>query len=142
MILNTHLFHRAAPLSDSNNVRSILLFQVDKLSQDYPQHGEKLVINTEYLTEVNASVSSFLGFGRKRSNPPFPESSIDSLGLSKLFALQLNLLRAFPKVLLKRILKKITPSYFFITFKNAVVANRTHASKTLDNNSSNPYLNN
>ena len=141
MILNTHLFHRAAPLSESKNVRSILLFQVDKLSPDYPEHGERLLINTEFLTEVNASVSSFLGFGRKRSNPPFPESSIDSLGLSKLFALQLNLLRAFPKVLLKRILKKIIPSYFFITFKNAVVANRTYAPKTLNDNSSNPYLN-
>ena len=142
LILNTHLFHRAAPLSDSENVRSILLFQVDRISPEYPEHGEKLLLNSEFLADVNPEITKFLGFGRKRSNPPFPESSLATLGPSKITSLQLTLLKASPKVIAKNILKKIIPQFFFITLKNAVVANRTNAPKDNDNMSSNPYLDN
>ena len=141
LILNTHLFHRAAPLSNRKNVRSILLFQVDRISPDFPNHGEKLLVNSEFLSEINQTVANFLGFGRKRSNPPFPESSLATLGPKKLFTLYFDILKAAPKVLTKHIAKKIIPSYFFINFKNAIVANRTAAPKSLSS-SSNPYIDN
>lgn len=138
LILNTHLFHRAAPFTNSNYTRSILLFQADQISPDYPEHGEKLLVNTEFLSGMNPRISTFLGFGRKRCNPPFPESSSSTLNLNTFLLLQLRLFKVFPHIIAKQLLKKLLPHYFLTLFKNLVVANRTSPS-TLGL-PSNPYL--
>lgn len=132
LVLNTHLFHRAAPIIGKANVRSLLLFQVDKISNRYPHHGEKVFLNPEFLAAANPEIFSYLGFGRKRAYPPFPESSLVNLDLSHLLSLQARLLRALPRALVLKYLKRAIPSSLLAKFKNFLVSHASRQSLMAD----------
>ena len=139
LILNTHVFHRAAPLRDSAYTRSILLFQVDKVSNKYPNHGEKLVVQPEFFKDFNPAIIALLGFGKERAYPAFPETSMDTLNLKQLLYLQKAVFTAFPRTVFRKFLKRVLPQSFVVTFKNLLVSRSK--SKPLPNTpASNPYL--
>ncbi len=117
LILNTHAFHRAAPIRNSNYMRSILLFQADAISPGYPEHGEKLYVNPEFFSEANPQIFSFLGFGRSRAFPAFPETNIKTLNLKQFAFLSLSILNAFPRLLLKKSIKRIISADSLAKFK-------------------------
>lgn len=143
LILNTHIFHRASPIIDRKYSRSILLFQVDQVSKDYPNHGEALYVNPGLIRDISPAVMSFLGFSRKRAYPAFPESSIASLGTDKLYDLQLELLKVLPRAVALKILKRILPSNIVTRIKNSIVgkrSSRTSQPQARAMTSANPYL--
>ena len=125
LILNTHLFHRASPIRKSSYMRSILLFQVDDISANYPYHGEKLFVNPAFLDNFSPQISSFLGFGRTRSYPPFPESSFGTLDLNHAYFVLLKLLRSLPILTLKALLKRILTADVLAKVKNFYVVLNT-----------------
>lgn len=139
LILNTHLFHRAAPIRDSKYMRSILLFQVDKISADYPDHGERLFINPAFLSEFNTKISSFLGFGRRRAYPPFPESSLATLNLMQAYILSIKLLRALPGLALVKFIKRFLPVDALAKFKINTVFSNSRALSRKPITPPNPY---
>ena len=139
LILNTHVFHRAAPLRDSAYTRSILLFQVDKVSNKYPNHGEKLIVQPEFFKDFNPAIIALLGFGKERAYPAFPETSIDTLNLGQLLYLQKAVFTAFPRTIFRKLLKKVLPAYLVVTFKNLLVSkSKSKPSRNIP--ASNPYL--
>lgn len=130
LILNTHAFHRAAPIRNSNYLRSILLFQADAISPDYPEHGEKLYVNPEFFSEMNSQILSFLGFGRSRAFPAFPETSIKTLNLKQFTLLSSSIFKAFPKLLLIKTIKRIISADSLAKIKTfSVFQNSKKASK-------------
>lgn len=140
LILNTHIFHRAAPLRDNSYTRSILLFQVDKTSKEYPKHGEKLVISPQFIKVLNPLIFMLFGFGRERDYPPFPETSINTLNLWQLLLLQKLLLTTLPRTSFKKFLKKVLPLTFIVSFKNKTVHNRSKPSLNSNQLFTNPYI--
>jgi hypothetical protein len=124
VILNTHLFHRAGPVSESSYTRSILLFQVDKLPEDYTAHGEYTYLNPEHIDTLDENLVAFLGFGRTRSCDAFPATSAATLELSQLIKLYFYLLSLFPSALSKKLLTRIMPPDVITALKNLVIKNR------------------
>ena len=140
LILNTHLFHRAAPIRDSSYMRSILLFQVDQLSADYPYHGERLFINPAFLSEFNTKISTLLGFGRRRDYSPFPESSLATLDLKQAYLLLLKLLRTLPGLALIKLIKRFLPADALAKIKITTVFANSRALGKQSTSLPNPYL--
>jgi hypothetical protein len=141
LILNTHVFHRAAPLRDSAYTRSILLFQVDKTSNKYPNHGEKLIVQPEFFKDFNPAIVSLLGFGQERAYPAFPETSIDTLNLKQLIYLQKAILTSFPRTVFRKFLKTVLPASFVVSIKNLLVS-KSKSKPSPNTSDSNPYLEN
>lgn len=139
LILNTHVFHRAAPLRDSAYTRSILLFQVDKVSHKYPYHGEKLIVQPEFFKDFNPAIIALLGFGKEREYPAFPETSIDTLNLKQLLYLQKAVFTAFPRTIFRKFLKRVLPASLVVTFKNLLVS-KSRSKPSTNTLPSNPYI--
>lgn len=118
LILNTHTFHRAAPICNPAYHRAILLFQVDEISDQLPGHGEKLLINPEFLVNFNDELASFLGFGRQRNYPAFPETSAATIGAKENLSVEWQLMRQLFPSLLKQLAKTLLPHNFIVSVKN------------------------
>ena len=140
LILNTHVFHRAAPIKDSNYMRSILLFQADSVSTDYPGHGEKLYVNPEYFSEVTPQIISFLGLGRPRAYPAFPETSVKTLELEQATLLWLRLFKVLPRLFLIRFLKRYMSSDSLVKLKIFSVFANSKKNAQQQTPPSSPYL--
>ena len=141
LILNTHVFHRAAPLRDSAYTRSILLFQVDKVSTKYPYHGEKLVVQPEFFKDFSPAVTSLLGFGKQRDYSAFPDTSINTLNLKQLLLLEAAILSCFPRTIFRKFLKKFLPPALVVVFKNMLVS-RSKPKQLPNPPATSPYLEN
>jgi len=139
LILNTHVFHRAAPLKDDAYTRSILLFQVDSVSDRYPGHGEKLLIQPEFLEEITPEIQTLFGFGRKRAYPAFPETSLLTLKVRHLLILQSQVFKALPMIFFKKVLKAVLPPSIVTVFKNRSVSDRSQRMAP-SQAPSNPYI--
>ena len=140
LILNTHTFHRAKPIRDSNYLRSILLFQVDSITSSYPDHGEKLYVNTEYFSEYSPQILSFLGFGRKRAYPPFPETSVKTLNSAQITLLWASLFKVLPKIFLLKALKRLLPPNLLSRLKIFAIAVNANVYAQDADPVANPYL--
>ncbi len=118
LIINTHIFHRAAPVRRRDYKRAILLFQVDEMSDQLPGHGEKLLLNPEYLENCNAELAAFLGFGCARNDPAFPETSAATIGVKENLAAEWQLMRQLFRAILKKLGKMFLPHNLIVTVKN------------------------
>lgn len=74
VICNTHGIHRAEPFKDVNYIRTTLIFQVDEIGDNNQStgHGERSLVNIEYMDNLNSEIIEYLGLGCKRNYPIFP----------------------------------------------------------------------
>ncbi|MBD2208383.1 phytanoyl-CoA dioxygenase family protein [Nostoc linckia FACHB-104] len=117
IICDIHGVHRAEPFQDKNYTRTSLLFQVDQVGSQYIGHGEKNIVNTEYLDNLSPEVMDYLGFGFKRNYPAFPNSSVSTMPPKDILLLQQNLFMQTIKALNKSMVKSILPAEAVINAK-------------------------
>ncbi|WP_250479465.1 MULTISPECIES: phytanoyl-CoA dioxygenase family protein [unclassified Caballeronia] len=79
VIYNTYGIHRARPVTDKNFVRKSVFFQVDSEIQK----SEPIIVNTEFISEVNERTSMFLGFGQPSEYDVFPKTSMNTAPLNR-----------------------------------------------------------
>jgi hypothetical protein len=117
IISDIHGIHRAEPFHDAKYSRTTLLFQVDQVGNKYMGHGEKNLVNTEYLDSLTPEIMDYLGFGFPRTYPAFPSSSAATIKIEDMLALQKQLLPQIIKALSKNLVKYLLPSELFIFAK-------------------------
>jgi hypothetical protein len=117
IICDIHGIHRAEPFQDDNYNRTTLLFQVDQVGSEYVGHGEKNLVNTEYLDNLTPEVMDYLGFGFPRTYPAFPNSSVATLKPQDIFALQKKLLPQIIEAFFKYIVNSLFPAHVIINAK-------------------------
>lgn len=105
ILCDTHGIHRAEPFHDKTYKRTTLLFQVDEVGSDNKEHGEKNLVNTEYLEHVTPEIMDYLGFGCKRAYPAFPISSLASMNFADIFRLQKQLIPKTLEAITKNLVK-------------------------------------
>lgn len=79
IIYDTYGIHRAKPVSDLSFVRKSLFHQVDAELDD----SEPILINTEYLTELDELKKQYLGFGMKGRYEVYPTTILKNVPLTK-----------------------------------------------------------
>mgnify|MGYP005997600601 CR=1 FL=1 len=79
LIYNSWGVHRAKPTLNKNFVRKTLFFQVEK---DTSQ-SEPILLNAEYLNNLNEDVKMYLGFGKKATNAVYPNTDIFTMPINK-----------------------------------------------------------
>jgi hypothetical protein len=117
ILCDTHGIHRAEPYSDKNYKRTTLLFQVDEVGVDNDGHGEKNLINTEYLKNLNPEMMDYLGFGFNRNYPAFPNTSIATLPLGDIVKVQKQLLSKTVSSVTKSLVKSVLPGEALVKAK-------------------------
>ncbi len=117
IICDIHGIHRAEPFQDDNYNRTTLLFQVDQVGSEYVGHGEKNLVNTEYLENLTPEVMDYLGFGFPRTYPAFPNSSVATLKPQDILALQKRLLPQTIEAFFKYIVNSLLPAQVIINAK-------------------------
>jgi Phytanoyl-CoA dioxygenase (PhyH) len=117
IICDIHGIHRAEPFQDDNYNRTTLLFQVDQVGSEYVGHGEKNLVNTEYLDNLTPEVMNYLGFGFPRTYPAFPNSSAATLKPQDILALQKRLLPQTIEAFFKYIVNSLLPAEIIINAK-------------------------
>jgi ectoine hydroxylase-related dioxygenase (phytanoyl-CoA dioxygenase family) len=117
ILCDTHGIHRAEPFNDKRYSRTTLLFQVDEVGEDNEGHGEKNLINTEYLKDLTPQVMDYLGFGFNRSYPAFPNTSIATLPLADILGVQKQLIAKAFSAITKNLVKGILPGEALVKAK-------------------------
>ena len=117
IICDIHGIHRAEPFQDDNYNRTTLLFQVDQVGSEYVGHGEKNLVNTEYLENLTPEVMDYLGFGFPRTYPAFPNSSVATLKPQDILALQKRLLPQTIEAFFKYVVNSLLPAQIIINAK-------------------------
>ncbi len=117
ILCDTHAIHRAKPFHDKKYKRITLLFQVDQVGINNAGHGEKNIINTEYLENLSPELVSYLGFGFKRDYPAFPTTSIATMSVTDILRLQNQLISKTFLAVGKTCLKALVPPKFIISMK-------------------------
>ena len=79
LIYNTWGVHRAKPTMNKNFVRKTLFFQVEKDIN----HSVPILLNPEYINEVNDDIKMYLGFGKKATNNIYPTTDIFTMPFNK-----------------------------------------------------------
>jgi hypothetical protein len=109
IIYNTYGIHRAKPVQEVNFTRKSVFFQVDSEIEN----SEPIIVNTEFITEVNDDVAMFLGFGKPSNYSVFPVTSFESLPFTKnIFLLFLSYGYFRIKTRLYSVLSKLYKSIF------------------------------
>ncbi|WP_193195802.1 phytanoyl-CoA dioxygenase family protein [Nostoc sp. MG11] len=117
ILCDIHAVHRAEPFQDKTYTRSTLLFQVDQVGSEYVGHGEKNIVNTEYLDNLNLEVMEYLGFGFKRNYPAFPSTSAATMTPEDIFSLQKQLLPQMFKAFTKKLVTSLLPGKIVVNIK-------------------------
>ena len=79
LIYNSWGVHRAKPTTNTKFVRKTLFFQVEKnINQSEP-----VLLNAEFIDEVNDDIKMYLGFGKKANNKIYPTTDIYTMPLNK-----------------------------------------------------------
>ncbi|MFW6296538.1 MAG: phytanoyl-CoA dioxygenase [Halothece sp.] len=117
MICNIHTVHRAKPFCDRNYTRTTLLFQVDQVGSHNLGHGEKNLINTEFIDQLTPELMTYLGFGFRTDYPAFPDSSVATMALEDIVTLQKHLFSQIGKAVFKQMAKAILPEEVIIKAK-------------------------
>jgi len=79
LIYNSWGVHRAKPTPNTSFVRKTLFFQVEKDIN----HSEPIILNSEFMDEVNEDLKMYLGFGKKATNKIYPSTNIYTMPLNK-----------------------------------------------------------
>ncbi|MDY7021291.1 MAG: phytanoyl-CoA dioxygenase family protein [Cyanobacteriota bacterium] len=117
IICNIHAVHRAEPFQDDNYTRTTLLFQVDQVGSDCIGHGEKNLVNTEFLDDLTPEIMNYLGFGYKTDYPAFPNTSVATLTTQDIITLQRQLLPSTLKAMGKNLALNVLPGEVLIQLK-------------------------
>jgi len=117
ILCDIHGIHRAEPFNDENYNRTTLLFQVDQVGNGNAGHGEKNIINTEYLKNLTPEISDYLGFGFKRDYPAFPDTSISTMTTNDILKLQKQLFTKSFSAIGQNIARSVLPSNMITSFK-------------------------
>lgn len=117
ILCDIHGIHRAEPFNDKSYKRTTLLFQVDQVGNENEGHGEKNLVNTEYLKNLTPEIMEYLGFGFKRDYPAFPNSSLATLTLQDIIGLQKQLFSKTLSAITKNVAKAILPAEALINAK-------------------------
>jgi hypothetical protein len=117
ILCDIHGVHRAEPFQDKDYTRSTLLFQVDQVGNDYVGHGEKNIVNTEYLDDLTPEIMDYLGFGFKRNYPAFPNTSVVTMNPQDIFELQKRLLPLTLEAISRSVVKFLVPAELIINAK-------------------------
>lgn len=120
IVCSTHGVHRAEPFKDKNYGRTSLLFQVDEVGSDNIGHGEKNLINTEFIDNASQEIMDYLGFGFRRDYPAFPNSSITTMTPQDLLKLQRQLFLKTTQALLKSFITTMLPGEAVINAKRMI----------------------
>ena len=89
IIYDTKCIHRPKPIAKRSFFRKSLFFQVD---QDL-EHGEKLLLNTEYVYQkLDSRLQMYLGVGRAGDYLPHPQTSAIRLPLKQIIKSQGSIL--------------------------------------------------
>jgi Phytanoyl-CoA dioxygenase (PhyH) len=120
VVCDIHTIHRAEPFHDKDYTRYTLLFQVDQVGSEYVGHGEKNLVNTEYLDNLTPEVMDYLGFGFKRDYPAFPNSSIATMKLPDVWKLQKQLLSQTFQSLSKKLAVGLLPGGMVVNIKRFI----------------------
>lgn len=120
IICDIHGIHRAEPFQDDNYNRTSLLFQVDQVGSEYVGHGEKNLVNTEYLDNLTPEVMDYLGFGFPRTYPAFPNSSVATLKPQDILALQKTLVPQTIEAFFKYLVNSLLPAQIIINAKRVL----------------------
>ncbi|PLZ68223.1 phytanoyl-CoA dioxygenase family protein [Fischerella thermalis] len=132
IVCDIHGVHRAEPFNDHNYTRTSLLFQVDQVGSQYLGHGEKNIVNTEYLDNLTPEIMDFLGFGFRRDYPAFPCSSIATMTPKDILGLQRKLLVESLEALNKSVIKTILPAEAIINAKRLLWYIKSKFSKIIN----------
>jgi hypothetical protein len=95
LIFDTHGIHRAKPVKEGNFVRKSLHFQVDGTLEA----GEPLLVNPEYIDNLDDRIKRYLGFGQPSGLSIYPRTDLSTLPLSR----QSEIFRYFIRRLGKKI---------------------------------------
>lgn len=117
ILCDTHCIHRAKPFQDKSYKRTTLLFQVDEVGVNNVGHGEKNIVNTEYLENLSPELADYLGFGFRRDYAAFPSTSIATMSLPDIFRLQSQLVSKTFGVIGKTFIKSVLPDNFLIEMR-------------------------
>lgn len=117
ILCDTHGIHRAEPFQDRHKIRTTLLFQVDQVGSRLTGHGEKNLINTEYLHCLDQELMNYLGFGSRSVYPAFPTTSIQTLRSQDFLTIQQKLLSSVMGLLIKNTAKAFLPPELRIRMK-------------------------
>jgi len=79
IIYDSYGIHRAKPFKNSNFVRKSIFFQVDS----NVENSEKIIVNTNFLTDVSDDIRMYLGFGKKSDYFVYPDTNLNRLPISK-----------------------------------------------------------
>ena len=111
IIYNTYGIHRAKPIQKNKNfVRKSLFFQID----NGKEHGEPILLNTSYLTNIDKQISNFLGFGSNPDSKLYPNTDIQTLPIKHIINLSLF------KLVLKSLISTIVPNFLKKIIKNKI----------------------
>lgn len=117
IICNIHAVHRAEPFKDNSYTRTTLLFQVDQVGSDCIGHGEKNLVNTEFLDNLTPEIMNYLGFGYKTNYPAFPNTSVTTLTTQDIITLQRQLFPLTLKAIAKNLALNLLPGEVLIQLK-------------------------
>src|SRR5262249_2479488 len=79
IIYDTYGIHRAKPVKKGNFVRKSILFQVDGTLEA----SEPLLINPEYINDLDDRIKRYLGFGRPSGISLYPQTDLSTMPLSR-----------------------------------------------------------
>lgn len=117
ILCDIHGVHRAEPFQDNRYTRTTLLFQVDQVGNDNAGHGEKNIVNTEYIDNPTQEVMDYLGFGFKREYPAFPCTSVATMTPEDILKIQKQLLPLTLQALAKSLATFLLPGKVKINAK-------------------------
>lgn len=120
ILCDIHGIHRAEPFTDKSYKRKTMLFQIDQVGNGHDGHGESNIVNTEYLKNLTPEVMDYLGFGFKRDYPAFPNSSLSTLSLGDMVAVQKKLVKNSLTVLARTVVKAVLPGSALVNLKRSL----------------------
>jgi len=92
VIFDTHGIHRAKPVKKAGFVRKSLHFQVDGTLEV----GEPLLVNPEYIDNLDERMKCYLGFGHPSGLSIYPQTDLSTLPLSRQNEIFRYLMSAMP----------------------------------------------
>jgi hypothetical protein len=116
-VCDIHAIHRATPFKNKDYERFTLLFQVDAVSPEYPEHGEKLLVNTAFVGRQDGEVLNYLGFGKPAGYPTFPCTSAATMAMRDLWAMQRALIPKAIQAGVKACAKALIPGTLLVNLK-------------------------
>ncbi|MEB3280975.1 MAG: phytanoyl-CoA dioxygenase family protein [Lyngbya sp.] len=117
ILCNIHAVHRAEPFQDDSYTRTTLLFQVDQVGSNIIGHGEKNLVNTEFINHLTPEIMNYLGFGYKTDYPAFPNTSVATMTTQDIISLQRQLLPLTLKAIAKNLALNLLPEEVIIQIK-------------------------